>query len=763
MPKLIDLPPEFNERFAAWLRIEPRCRQDNFATGIQACTADPLWMLARQWQTGEFLGEDAGSPIKTALKYATQTVDRIRLGEQGHEQLPQNMPAETVVEQEQDAIDFRERVRIGQEFERRLRARWHEAGNGEDVDTLISDLRGQDTTGFPCDTDMPLYELDLATQRFVRFMRGRVVDGLAVLEGIDAGSQEVASVCNEVQHWYSTVIHCPSGKHSPAWQPEKLDYHFELTARARSANPTAEVSTRILAPDYRNGDLDWYSFSAGAEGAVGSWNPPDDPRFNPAVTTPTRIEIAGTSPRWWAFEDGNTAFGAMDVATPDLLKLPLMNFVLIYGDDWFSVPAPVPMGSLVRVDELKVWNVFGEITTIDPVRVVYPVDTNWPIQGDPAFRPGPILPEGSRFELFTLSSTSSQRPSLDVRVNIPIILQTFEGPAAPPGAATGGVSVSGQITPQISNVPRSTAAFGGIKKPQLAHSFLSSPRPVLFIPPAPGNRQESSPLDEVRFLRDEGANMIWGVEQTVPNGLGRPVSGFDAQLERNQRRGEELKRLLFRLNRVLEYGEPSDPDRQTLETAIRDLQDQIADLSPYARPTPGQSDVLKYKLATFVPENWIPFVTVPSGAEMAGFFTDVRFRRAKMLRNSDHSKMEGNPKITLAQFLDLHRMMDFDPSITPSEIITSLQAYLTSSAEQHPFSLDESIPSLSRLLALDEQALLLLDEETIPRAGLRVQLTRQRMRWTDGSTHVWLGRKVLIGRGEGSSGLRFDTIGGKQT
>jgi hypothetical protein len=46
----------------------------------------------------------------------------------------------------------------------------------------------------------------------------------------------------------------------------------------------------------------------------------------------------------------------------------------------------------------------------------------------------------------------------------------------------------------------------------------------------------------------------------------------------------------------------------------------------------------------------------------------------------------------------------------------------------------------------------------VPRAGLRMQLTAQRVRWVDGKTYVWLGRKVLTGQGEGSSGLSFDVL-----
>jgi hypothetical protein len=49
-------------------------------------------------------------------------------------------------------------------------------------------------------------------------------------------------------------------------------------------------------------------------------------------------------------------------------------------------------------------------------------------------------------------------------------------------------------------------------------------------------------------------------------------------------------------------------------------------------------------------------------------------------------------------------------------------------------------------------------EEEVPREGVRVTRSYQYTRWTDGSTHLWMGRRKGVGRGEGSSGLRFDRL-----
>ena len=42
-----------------WTRLEPFTRLDDIEDGLQATLHDPLWLLARQWQTGEFGAEDA--------------------------------------------------------------------------------------------------------------------------------------------------------------------------------------------------------------------------------------------------------------------------------------------------------------------------------------------------------------------------------------------------------------------------------------------------------------------------------------------------------------------------------------------------------------------------------------------------------------------------------------------------------------------------------------------------------------------------------
>ena len=48
-------------------RLESRPRTDNFSRALRAEVRDALWMLCKQWQMGEFAGDDAGSPVFAKL------------------------------------------------------------------------------------------------------------------------------------------------------------------------------------------------------------------------------------------------------------------------------------------------------------------------------------------------------------------------------------------------------------------------------------------------------------------------------------------------------------------------------------------------------------------------------------------------------------------------------------------------------------------------------------------------------------------------
>ncbi|MFI7582059.1 hypothetical protein [Kocuria kalidii] len=67
-----------------------------------------------------------------------------------------------------------------------------------------------------------------------------------------------------------------------------------------------------------------------------------------------------------------------------------------------------------------------------------------------------------------------------------------------------------------------------------------------------------------------------------------------------------------------------------------------------------------------------------------------------------------------------------------------------------------AIPPKGRILTA--QSPLRLEEDEVAKDGTDVVRTFQLTRWSDGRYHLWSGRHRSTGAGEGSSGLRFDTV-----
>src|SRR5688572_17497879 len=83
----------------AWSRLEVRPITDNFERAFKAEVRDALWMLTRQWQMGEFEGDDAGSPVSAKLCTTTGTLHKYRADENAVQEFDQDIPIETQVEQ----------------------------------------------------------------------------------------------------------------------------------------------------------------------------------------------------------------------------------------------------------------------------------------------------------------------------------------------------------------------------------------------------------------------------------------------------------------------------------------------------------------------------------------------------------------------------------------------------------------------------------------------------------------------------------------
>jgi hypothetical protein len=135
----------------------------------------------------------------------------------------------------------------------------------------------------------------------------------------------------------------------------------------------------------------------------------------------------------------------------------------------------------------------------------------------------------------------------------------------------------------------------------------------LFIPPTISKVLESDPVESVSFVRDEMTNMVWAVETSIPDHLGKGKEGYAAAI--------------------------------SLANYFKDL--DKSNLTPVpAGDATKSSTLLKYKLGNTVPENWIPFIPVHIGIENRA----IRLQRASMPRLFNGTFTPIRPRTAIARY-----------------------------------------------------------------------------------------------------------------
>jgi hypothetical protein len=395
----------------SWACIEPHARSDDLdrglGVGLRAEVADALWLLGRQWVVGELQGEDAGSPVAARVDGEAAPFTRWRPGSGGAAaDLPTGVPLETLVERERI---FPARDAPAPFTDRRLAA---EAGLHylRILTTRVAATQAQtyrrrylELYGLATPTDDERETLDAASLHFLAVVARRAPDGARLhadlrqaLPQARGGSgrlppdpeirdQDREAVLAAIADWFTwteTLASEPAAGQT-AWERERLEYAFAVAAETSAGEVVLE------APEYFEGRLDWYALRRGA-GSLRGDQPPAGVVPIASTMVPTSVAYPGMpSPRWWEIEAARVDFGAVDAGPPDLMRLLLVEFATVFGNDWFMVPlGGVPSGSVVRIGTLGVTDAFGEVTTVTPFTETGPGGA-WRLfqpSGDPADR-----------------------------------------------------------------------------------------------------------------------------------------------------------------------------------------------------------------------------------------------------------------------------------------------------------------------------------------------------------------------------------------
>jgi hypothetical protein len=420
--------------------------------GVHARVYDPLWLLARQWQTGEFQGEDTGTPVLARWRAVSAPITRYHAGPiKPNTQLSaphydaRAMPLEALVE--------RQPVGTGQEGSLRLAV---ESGLH-----FLRVLEAQPTSRSYRPDFLARFALqppgaaeraglDAETLSYWNLMARRALDARRLLAALrDAQGRrrplpgdlgvapaDRAEVERAVDDWLAQqdalFDRPPSGapEASEAWDAERLEYAFSI-----SGAPGSE-ETPLTATQYAEGHLDWHSVDLDLEINLGATQ---DNASTPLVRAviPAPVSFRGApARRFWELEDSAIDYGLLPAGPGDLPQLLLSEFATGFGDDWYVLPIDLDVGTLTRTRSLVITDSFGVQTQIAPVNSPARAAGGW-----------------SMFELSQLQRDASapRRPASNLFFLAPSLLRTLDG----------------------------------------------------------------RPLEEVLFLRDEMANVAWAVEHVV--------------------------------------------------------------------------------------------------------------------------------------------------------------------------------------------------------------------------------------------------------
>ncbi|TDD39974.1 hypothetical protein E1287_02005 [Actinomadura sp. KC06] len=605
------VPPTFAEELAGrrhptvgvWNRLEGRPRTADFERALRVEVRDPLWMLTRQWQLGEFRGTDAGSPVTATYSVSPSRPTRFRPHGGPPEDLPTDRPLETMAERRllpfafgDEEIAFDLRVMIGHRWLKLL-------GKHNLLGLDLFRFERQYIAKYPIQLPDPEHPAKEDTARLahpevwatMQTIAGRRMDGYLLYRHIKGGGNAADGI-NGLLHratlnslgkrlvaWFDALIDQPTGvtperpDGDATWDPRRLEHRFSVSASVPGGEKV------VTAQEYPGGELDWHAFSVDPGPPLGGTRPPEKTLSRTVFPAPVRFS-GMPLPRWWAIEDGRTNFAAVRPDSTDLARLIFLEFALVFSNDWYQLPCDLPAGTMNKIRGLVVTDVFGERLWITPAGA-----------GDDE--------DQRRWSMFTLDTIGAD------------------------------------------HVPADTD---------------------LLLPPSVPKVAEGPALEEVLLIRDENANLVWGIEQTVRMPTGEPRRGSEAAAEA----------LAFRQR--------------------------------HAEPTPDEEDPprapLSYQAMNAIPEHWIPFIPV----RVPGDNREIQLQRAAM-----PSVVDGRP-----------------------------------------------VPARTTLLrhGFDAGTQYFVNEEEVPQAGTRLSVAFNRTRWRDGRVVLWLSAHRGVGRGEASSGLRFDTL-----
>jgi hypothetical protein len=585
-------------------RIEPRARKADIAQALSFEVFDPLWLLTRQWQYGRFKGNDCGSPITTKVKVSKRRLDTTypncnKMKFEVKKDYSTDTPMEYEVEKQnrnitpfirlESAIHFKKMIEIALEKEKDKKEKCENTVQALMkafvLDPFIPFVNEKDKTVETLKTE----QNENLKRLYITYGK-RMFDGYKLFADKDSSSK-IKTISKELKFTMLRTLFAEYKK----WFIHK---YLPITDNKMNCWNEEELGYDVAmgedkniyeAEDYHTGKLSWFSFDAKKEIKDSSNK---EKKFLSYI--PVQADFPGAPKQFlWEFEDANVQLGQIENDDFSLLaNAVVMQYTTMYGNDWMVTPLETETGTILDVEGIVITDTFGERVFINT--------------------------SAEETDKETFIAACKAQGKKDKEAEKAYNAQAF----------TDRWSLFGTT---------------------LAHAYeennFTTQKGLLFPPTLP-RCEEGDPIEEVQFLRDEMANMLWGVETVIDDGCGGTISGKSMS------------------DNVLAI-----VDAQKGEAVVNEEEYDYS-----------------FLVQNRVPLHWIPFIP----QKIEGESRDIRFRRGRMPIFFNNSYNPVRPSTQLLGIKENEKTKTIEPLFINEEEITGYGIKLIQTAQRTRWFYGES-------------------------------------------------------------------------
>lgn len=371
-----------NSNILFWNRLEGSPQSQDFERSLQAEIRDPLWLLARQWQLGEFKAEDAGSAIMAGVHTEQIPLTHFQPHDQDKRPISDQAPMEALIEAVRTSFDLSLRMEMGLHWLRMLRRALPEQPEIEqafrEVQLLQFKLPLRESPADQYEHAAILSDPEYL-QGLQAAVRGNMIDGgvlymLLTQTGVTASDflpekdEQVDALGVQFLQWFGRV-YGQEGSELGSWHSSHLEYRFAM------APAPGDPSRTLLTDEYYGDGLNWYHFDYATEQSLSSVELQTQTQEQHVF--PSEISYPGMpAARWWEMEDALIDFANIRASTSETAKLLYSEFGMLYSNDWLVMPLDLSVGNLNKITHMVITDVFGQQVLVERA-VQAEADENW--------------------------------------------------------------------------------------------------------------------------------------------------------------------------------------------------------------------------------------------------------------------------------------------------------------------------------------------------------------------------------------------------